>query len=220
MNQTIQNLINSISQENAEKFKNDLLQQIATIGISSISKNDLLEYILFLANKYSTEKIIDKSSNFTLAIAFKATESKIKSTKLNIALKYQQIDGDPIGLFLAKINDKTIILSEKDDCYTFVVEDRMIRMCLENDLKEKMGTTLNYQENHELVCIDKAIFLEYLQKRSGKNIDLFISDYLQNELKKEKGKEYVKKLGKEIASFAKDVSASVLAAGIANMIKT
>ena len=51
MNQTIQNLINSISQENAEKFKNDLLQQIATIGISSISKNDLLEYILFLANK-------------------------------------------------------------------------------------------------------------------------------------------------------------------------
>ncbi|WP_288800238.1 hypothetical protein [uncultured Fibrobacter sp.] len=63
MNQTIQNLINSISQENAEKFKNDLLQQIATIGISSISKNDLLEYILFLANKYSTEKIIDKSSN-------------------------------------------------------------------------------------------------------------------------------------------------------------
>ena len=96
----------------------------------------------------------------------------------------------------------------------------MIRMCLENDLKEKMGTTLNYQENHELVCIDKAIFLEYLQKRSGKNIDLFISDYLQNELKKEKGKEYVKKLGKEIASFAKDVSASVLAAVIANMIKT
>lgn len=219
MNHTIKKLIESISEENAKNFKDDLLKQIATIGISSISKNDLLEYILFLANKYSTEKIIDKSSNFTLAIAFKTTETKIKSTKLNIALKYQQIADEPIALFLAKINDKHIILGEKDGCYTFVVEDRMIRMCLEHDLKEKMGTTLNYHENHELVSIDKTIFLEYLQKRSGKSEGDFISEYLQKKLEKEKGKNYVKNLGKGIAAFARDVSANVLAAVIANMAK-
>lgn len=219
MNHTIKKLIDSISKENAKNFKDDLLKQIATIGISSISKNDLLEYILFLANKYSTEKIIDKSSNFTLAIAFKTTETKIKSTKLNIALKYQQINGDPISVFLGRITKKEIILDEKDDCYSFVIEDRMIRMCLENDLKEQMGTTLNYQENHELVYIDKTIFLEYLQKRSGMSADLFISEYLQKKLEKEKGKNYVKNLGKGIAAFARDVSANVLAAVIANMVK-
>ena len=101
MNQTIEKLKKSIKKDNAELFKDELLNRIADIGITSLSKNDLLEYILFLANKYSDEKIIDKSSNFTLAIAFKTTEAKIKSTKLNMALKYQQIEGDPISVFLA-----------------------------------------------------------------------------------------------------------------------
>ena len=38
-------------------------------------------------------------------------------------------------------------------------------------------------------------------------------------LEKENGKAYVKNLGKEIAAFARDVSANVLAAVIANMVK-
>lgn len=220
MNQTIEKLKKSIKKDNAELFKDELLNRIADIGITSLSKNDLLEYILFLANKYSDEKIIDKSSNFTLAIAFKTTEAKIKSTKLNMALKYQQIEGDPISVFLAKINEGVIRLDEKDENYTFLIEDRMIRMCLENDLKEKMGTTLKYQENHEVVFIEKQIFLEYLRKRSEKTEDLFISEYLKKSVESKNGRGYIKKVGGTLVSIAKDVTCQVLGEVIAKMLKS
>ena len=86
MNTRVDKIIESI---NYKEFSTELLKKIFEMGIGTYSKNDMYDYILYVANKHSSERFLDKQTNYDNAVLLKVTETKIKNTKLNISLKYK-----------------------------------------------------------------------------------------------------------------------------------
>lgn len=143
-----------LSSVQADKFTQDLLQFIINTGVGTYSKTDIYDYIVYLANKHSKNKFFDINSNFNNALLFKVSETKVKSMRQNIALKFKGEERTDVHHdFLLKLQNKGIkiqIQADTDD-YIFFIEDPFARMTLENMLKKTEGTTADYSFNREIV---------------------------------------------------------------------
>ena len=74
---------------NTDAFVKDLMHFIFDYGLGTYSKTDTYDYLVYLANKHSKEAFFDTNSNFDNALLFKVSETKIKNTRQNIALKFK-----------------------------------------------------------------------------------------------------------------------------------
>ena len=142
----------NVQEANAKKMVDEIIEKIMQVGLYTMPKNDLNDYLLFLLDKYSDEHFLTNFSNFDNAKLFKISEAKIKNSKLNIDLKFREENGclDEITNFLADLNEENFRLNHNNDAYIFVLDNKYTRMCIENVLK-KSGNTLNYSFNSERV---------------------------------------------------------------------
>ena len=100
------NIIKSI---NTEAFVKDLMHFIFDYGLGTYSKTDTYDYLVYLANKHSKDSFFDSNSNFDNALLFKVTETKIKNTRQNIALKFKGGERQNVYAdFLSKLCDERI----------------------------------------------------------------------------------------------------------------
>ena len=164
----------TVSEENAKKLVEELIEKITEMGLYTMQKNDLNDYLLFLLDKYSAERFLENFSNFDNAKMFKVSEAKLKNSKLNIDLKFREGNDylTEIKKFLANLTEDNFRLNRTEDAYIFVLDNKYTRMCIENVLK-KSGNTLNYHFNPERVEMNKDVlhsFLEEFRKELGDRI--------------------------------------------------
>jgi hypothetical protein len=155
-------MANTIKTINYEALGKDLLNKVMDMGLGTFSKTDIYDYILYIANKNSSDKFLYNRSNHDNAIDFKVTETKIKNSKMNISLKFKTDDERKNDLkdFLFKLSNKQIKILDKDEkMYVFYIDDYFVRMELENQLKKNIGLTLDYKLNTERVAIERADFI-------------------------------------------------------------
>jgi hypothetical protein len=166
----------NVSEGNAKKLVEELIGKISEMGLYTMQKNDLNDYLLFLLDKYSEEHFLEKFSNFDNAKMFKVSEAKLKNSKLNIDLKFREGNDylTEIKKFLANLNADNFRLNHSGDAYIFVLDNKYTRMCIENVLK-KSGNTLNYSFNPERVEMNKDVlhsFLEEFKKELGDRVKI------------------------------------------------
>lgn len=164
----------NVSKENSKKLVEELIGKISEMGLYTMQKNDLNDYLLFLLDKYSNEQFLENSSNFDNAKMFKVSEAKLKNSKLNIDLKFREGNDylTEIQKFLENLNVNNFRLNHSGDAYIFVLDNKYTRMCIENVLK-KSGNTLNYSFNPERVEMNKDVlhsFLEEFKKKLGDSV--------------------------------------------------
>jgi hypothetical protein len=208
-----------VTEQNAKQFVTALWQKITDTGFNSLSKNDFYDYVLYLFNKYAAPHFLDENSNYENAVLLKVTEAKIKTSKMNIALKYKspREREDALSAFLRKISlqSKTgaIWLDCDESHFKFIIEDTLVRMELENLLKTLTGTTLDYRFNNEKVTIEKVCFLHVIQHLSGADEGAFLQS-VAAQLNNAEFSKAVKTKGAALASvlagFVKDITVGVL----------
>lgn len=98
----------NVQEANAKKMVDEIIEKIMQVGLYTMPKNELNDYLLFLLDKYSDEHFLTNFSNFDNAKLFKISEAKIKNSKLNIDLKFREENGclDEITNFLAALMKK------------------------------------------------------------------------------------------------------------------
>jgi hypothetical protein len=203
-----------IKDKKAEEFTAQLWEKIKTTGFNAMSKNDFYDYVLYLFNKYNGTPFLDDASNYENAILLKATESKIKNSKLNIALKYknEQERKNTLYIFLRKIADKKITILDKGNYFVFMLDDPSARMEFENGLKQIMGTTLEYSGNRERVQIEKYDFLNILKIYASCDETQFV-ETLKAELDNQELKNMIKSNAKtffaKVGELAKEITVEI-----------
>lgn len=158
-------------------FTADLMNFIFDHGLGTYSKTDIYDYIVYLANKHSHDSFFDTNSNFDNAVLLKVSETRIKNTRQNIALKFKGEERHNVYIdFLSKLqNGQTKVIFEDEEVFTFFIEDPFIRMTLESLLKKHQGITIDYSFNRELVKIKRIDFLTLLIAESANgNKDEFV----------------------------------------------
>ena len=178
---------------NTEAFVKDLMHFIFDYGLGTYSKTDTYDYLVYLANKHSKDSFFDSNSNFDNALLFKVTETKIKNTRQNIALKFKGKERQNVYAdFLSKLCDGHIkVKFDDDELFSFFIEDPFVRMTFENLLKKTQGITADYSFNRELIKINRKDFLTALVSESAKGDTNEFVKTLQKQLTTEK----LKKLG-------------------------
>ena len=206
---------------NAEKFTSELWQKITDTGFNNLSKNDIYDYILYLYNNFSNVPFLDVNSNYENALILKVTENKLKSTRLNISLKFQTMEErrKTIYSLFKNIANGVISIEDKTDYFEFVIENPVTRMELENILKITVGNTLEYGRNRERVRLEKY-HMFFILKEIAKCSDTKMADIIKSELTtrelKAKIKSSASSLLEKIGGVMKDITIGVLT----NVIKS
>ena len=122
----------TVSEENAKKLVEELIEKITEMGLYTMQKNDLNDYLLFLLDKYSAERFLENFSNFDNAKMFKVSEAKLKNSKLNIDLKFREGNDylTEIKKFLANLTEDNFRLNRTGDAYIFVLDNKYTHMCI------------------------------------------------------------------------------------------
>ncbi len=208
-NEIIKTKDNIIESINAEGFVKDLMNFIFDYGLGTYSKTDTYDYIVYLANKHSNDAFFDTNSNFDNALLFKVSETRIKNTRQNIALKFKGEERQNVYAdFLLKLHSGKIKVKFDDqETFTFFIEDPFVRMTLESLLKKSQGITADYSFNRELIKIKREDFITVLISESAEgNKDAFVKA-----LQKEITADQIKKIGlKTLDIIEKSLNLTVL----------
>lgn len=155
----------------AEAFVKELMHFIFDYGLGTYSKTDTYDYIVYLANKHSKDAFFDKSSNFDNALLFKVSETKIKNSRQNIALKFKGGERQNVYAdFLSKLyNGQIKVKLDANETFSFFIEDPFARMTFENLLKNSQGITADYSFNRELIKVSRKDFITALISESLPN---------------------------------------------------
>jgi len=100
--------------ENAMELANELAGRIQSDGFNAMSKNDFYDLVLHLLDKHSRENFLSRQSNEKNALLLKVKPEKIKSSKLNIYLRYmeQEKQRETLGRLIQMILDNKITMRE------------------------------------------------------------------------------------------------------------
>jgi hypothetical protein len=209
---------------NAENFIIELWQKITDTGFNALTKNDINDFILYLYNKHSGGQFLDDRSNYENALLLKITETKLKTTRLNIGLKFQSPDErrKTLYLFFQKIKDKIIPIEDKIDYFEFTLDNPVVRMEIENILKKSGCSTLEYGRNRERVRIEKYHMFTIL-KELTKCTDTQIADNIKKELRSHELKNKIistaSTLMEKIGGVLKEITVEVLTGVLTNTLK-
>jgi hypothetical protein len=166
--------------------------------------------MLYIINRVSGRRPIDNSSNYDLAKLLKVSEPKVKTIRLNLALKFftpeerKQI----LYRFFERIRDGKVIVEADDRTFQFVVENIVDRREIENRLK-LAGVTLDYRNNREIVVIKKEHFFRLLVDVTQRSDDELLAAFSRRLKRSEFGTK-VGEVFKQIGKYAVDVSKQVL----------
>ena len=196
-NEIIKTKDNIIESINAEGFVKDLMNFIFDYGLGTYSKTD------------TYDAFFDTNSNFDNALLFKVSETRIKNTRQNIALKFKGEERQNVYAdFLLKLHSGKIKVKFDDqETFTFFIEDPFVRMTLESLLKKSQGITADYSFNRELIKIKREDFITVLISESAEgNKDAFVKA-----LQKEITADQIKKIGlKTLDIIEKSLNLTVL----------
>jgi hypothetical protein len=192
------------------EFGREFLDRFLAVGYGTYSKNDLQDMMLYIINRVSGRRPIDNSSNYDLAKLLKVSEPKVKTIRLNLALKFftpeerKQI----LYRFFERIRDGKVIVEADDRTFQFVVENIVDRREIENRLK-LAGVTLDYRNNREIVVIKKEHFFRLLVDVTQRSDDELLAAFSRRLKRSEFGTK-VGEVFKQIGKYAVDVSKQVL----------
>ena len=192
------------------EFGREFLDRFLTVGYGTYSKNDLQDMMLYVINRVSARRPVDTSSNYDLARLLKVTEPKVKTIRLNIALKFFTADERKQILFrfFERIRDGKVMVEADERTFQFVVENIVDRREIENQLKLS-GVTLDYRNNREIVVIKKEHFFKLLVEVTQRSDDDLLTAFTRH-LKRSEFRTKAADVFRNIGKYAVDVSKQVL----------
>ncbi|MDO9592171.1 MAG: hypothetical protein Q7I98_03150 [Erysipelotrichaceae bacterium] len=166
-------------------------------------------------NIASVDNFLGYKSNYELASFFKTTESKINSSRLNIALKFNPLTNEEyLYGFFAKISNGLIKLD-------YNVTDKTIELVVENNVEKReiescakrIGYGINYKQNREILVMKVELFISIAEELNKENKNELYSGIIQNEreLRKKADRSVIRqKAFEKIGSFTKDILIGVV----------
>lgn len=156
---------NNFKIKEKDKFIGELSLKL-TSGLANATKNDIIEFLIYLFDKYDTNKTFSKNTNIQNARLFKITPSRVKNIANNIAYKIMDDDEfkELLGKFLLSICDESVSMHDHDNKhFTLSIENPAMAIFLERELKEQKS---NYElgRNRELYIVPKEALIKILEK--------------------------------------------------------
>jgi hypothetical protein len=143
----------NFSEKKALELANALADNIFSKGFNALSKTDFYDFVLYLLDVYSEERFLSANSNERAALLLKVTPAKVKASRLNIFLKFAKPEERQKVLadFIRQIGNKKIRVDYDDDPTTvrFTVDDPTVRLCLDEAMKDQLGTSADTSFNGE-----------------------------------------------------------------------
>jgi hypothetical protein len=183
---------------NTKKLAEQLATCITETGFNTLSKNDFYDYVLYLLNKYSDKKFLILNSNEENAYLLKVKPEKVKSSKFNIFLKFEEKDEQEKALrrLVNSIIDNPELITRYDNDKSelrLTIEDPVIRFCLDGKMKALLNVSLDTSFNNEIATMRKADFFKVLSSIVQDDDDLKKEiTALEKKVKKENIEEGVK----------------------------
>lgn len=203
------------SEEEKVEFSILLIEEFQKYGYGTLSKNDLQDLIIHCLNMASNEDFINDYSNYDLAGILKTTDTKIKNMRMNITQKYDDLDSGKqlIKLFKKVIDGKLKITYDNgNNEISLGVENNVMKRELET-VSKRLGHTLNYKRNREIVVIDMDLFIDIIEYLNHEDQNVVYKGLIENEKKLRKSNE-VKALKEKVienaGSFTKDVIIGII----------
>ncbi len=162
-------------------FADDFLTLYLSMGLGSLPKREI-DLFVFHALTQSAEH--RGKSNYELANTFGISETRIKTLKLNAALRYKEINPRAI---LARVVERLIASQQftelNEGKIDISLEDPLERRELENFLKTR-GHHAEYTLNREVLRISAARLLELIMEhaeRAGSEFDEIIRSQIKDQ---------------------------------------
>lgn len=214
---------NELNIDKPSEFIDELWDKLTSSGLYAYSKNDIYDYLIYLLNKYDEKHFFDTNSNASNSRLLKVSQTRIKTVKTNISVKFMdEKEYDEIFVnFLNNCASSVVKFDENigNGKIKFVIENPAIKAVLEAKLKSAVSDTLDYSFNKEIVTIDAKNFietlnLEYENLNNSENLTQ-TQKILKNKLQKMKINEILKKL----KDMAENITVGVLAEIVASPLK-
>ncbi|HWU35409.1 MAG TPA: hypothetical protein VN023_09260 [Methylovorus sp.] len=162
-------------------FADDFLALYLSMGFGSLPKREIDLFVFHSLTKAAEHR---GKSNYELANTFGISESRIKSLKLNSALRHQDINPHAI---LARVVERLIASQQfaelSEGKIDISLEDPLERRELENFLKTR-GHHAEYTLNREVLRISPARLLELIvehAERAGSEFDEIIRSQIKDQ---------------------------------------
>lgn len=203
------------SEEEKVEFSILLIEEFQKYGYGTLSKNDLQDLIIHCLNTASNEDFINDYSNYDLAGILKTTDTKIKNMRMNITQKYDDLDSGKqlIKLFKKVIDGKLKITYDNgNNEISLGVENNVMKRELET-VSKRLGHTLNYKRNREIVVIDMDLFIDIIEYLNHEDQNVVYKGLIENEKKMRKSNELKalkEKVIENAGSFTKDVIIGII----------
>ncbi|WP_289053843.1 hypothetical protein [Carboxylicivirga marina] len=140
-----------------EQFAIEFIEQYATRGFGSMTKNDFEVLVFNLLRKYGD---LSGKSNFEMSLDLQIPETKIRRLAYESDLKYSQITEADIKTAFFKIVAKSKFRGDLNKV-EFVIENKFIRTSIGAQLK-KMGHYADSSFNSEITRIHIESFIDLL----------------------------------------------------------
>lgn len=215
---------NPISAHDANELVKELWSEMMRKGYEGWGKNDLLDYLLYLFNKYDEKHFSTPTQTKKNERWLKTTATKIKASKKNISVKFlNKTEYDEIfEEFLCAFANGRIAIKDgsKGDSIKLTIENPVFRNVLEAKLKDKVQEGFEYSLNSEKVeisCKAFIIMLEDEAKRLQKSDNL---NKVLQECKATKTIQTASALLTHLAKAPQDFGASFLQDFVPKVCKT
>jgi hypothetical protein len=193
-----------VTRDEKEKLASDLVSLYLELGFGSPSKREV-DLLLFHHITQAQEN--NKKSNYDLATLLKMPESRVKTFRLNSALKYQSINTKTILrniiIRLSNVQQYTTIENGKIE---ISLEDPVEKRELENFLKSK-GHFAEYTFNAEVLRIAPVRLFELIVENMDKPEDQFnklVQKYINEEAASERILDGAPSLKQKFSRFRKE----------------
>lgn len=159
-----------LTEEEQKEFGDFFVTQYLLNGFGSLPKSEV-DLIVF--HQLINSAACKGKSNYKLAGLLKIPESRIKTLRLNSALKYATINSKAIlGRVVIRLTSSEQFASFESGKIEVSLEDPIEKRELENFLKER-GHHAEYQLNSELLRIEPVRLFELIVENIGRPEDEF-----------------------------------------------
>jgi len=156
----------TFKEANATLLANDLAARIQRDGFNVMAKNDFYDFVLYLLDKHSEEHFLRNCSNNENALMLKTKPEKIKTSKLNIYLRFFDAEERKKVMlnFIEQLSNNKISMDECDKTKKLLltIEDPAVYFCIAGKMKEKLGIGHDTSFNREILKIRKQDFFTLL----------------------------------------------------------
>lgn len=214
-------LIDFLSTENEKnKFSDLFISEFQKYGYGTLSKNDLQDLIVYCTNCASNKDFLYDYSNYELAKILKTTDIRIKSMRMNIAQKYDNLDSklQLLKLFSSILENRIKLTYDNVKReISLGIENNVIKRELET-LSKELGYTLDYKRNREIVVINIEFFVEIIDFLNSDETNNVYNNLIDNQNKLMK-QEHINEFKTMIKNNVMQVSKEVIIGVITSIIK-